>query len=217
MAVQQPSPLLRFYNGILPENPVFRQVLGICPLMAITTSVKAAITMAVAVAFTLVYSNLFISLLRPVLKPHMRLLVFTLNTATFVSIVDRLLMIFMPDMSTALGPYVPLIMIHCVIIARAEICASKQGLVAAFSDAVGQSLGNGIALVFMASVRELLGAGSWFGIPILPASVWDPWVAMLLPPGAFFVLGLSLAVVNFITQKRKAFKKIEKSAAAPVS
>ena len=209
MAQQQPTSLERFWNGILPENPVLRQVLGMCPTLAVTNSMKSAVTMAGAVAFVLVASNLLTSLIRPLLKPHLRILVFTLTIATFVTIADRFLAAFLYDMSKQLGPYVPLIIVNCMIIARCEICASKQGPLPALADGFGQSLGNLLALSAMGTVREILGAGTWFGVQVLPAEAWDPWVVMLLPPGAFLVLGLLLGAVNWATAKKKVARRVE--------
>jgi len=196
-----PSAMKRFVNGILPENPVLRQILGMCPTLAVTNGMKPAMTMALAVAFVLVCSNVMASLLRPFLKPHLRILVFTLSIATFVTIADRFLAAYVYEMSKALGPYVPLIIVNCIIISRCEICASKQGLGPAVGDALGQALGCLLAYAAMGTVRETLGNGTWFGIRVLPAGAWDPWVVMLLPPGAFLTLGLLLGVVNWADRR----------------
>ena len=192
-----PTPLERFINGILPENPVYRQLLGMCPTLAVTNGMKAAMTMAGAVAFVLICANIITSLIRHLLKPHLRILVFTLTIATFVTIADRFLAAYMYEMSKELGPYVPLIIVNCIIICRCEVCASKQSLPAAVSDAVGQTLGFALALASIASVREILGSGTWFGLRVLPG-IWPDWVIMVLPPGAFITLGLLLGVANWI-------------------
>ena len=194
-----PTPLERFIGGILPENPVYRQVLGMCPTLAVTNGMKEAMTMAGAVAFVLICANAITSLIRNLLKPHLRILVFTLTIAAFVTIADRFLAAFLPEMSKRLGPYVPLIIVNCVIICRCEVCASKQGLVTAVTDAVGQSIGFALALASIATVREVLGNGTWFGQLILPESVWPRWGIMLLPPGAFLTLGLLLGAANRIS------------------
>ena len=210
-----PTPLERFISGILPENPVYRQLLGMCPTLAVTNNMKAAMTMAGSVAFVLLCANLITSLIRSLLKPHLRILVFTLTIATFVTIADRFLAAFLPDMSVELGPYIPLIIVNCVIICRCEVCASKQGLFAAGADAVGQSLGFALALASIATVRELLGMGTWFGLKAMAglcdglewvaslfgANViieWPNWGIMVLPPGAFITLGLLLGAANWI-------------------
>ena len=197
----QPTALERFINGILPENPVYRQLLGLCPTLAVTNGLKQAITMACSVLFVLLCANVVTSLIRNLLKPHLRILVFTLTIAVFVTIADRFLAAYFFKMSKTLGPYIPLIIVNCIIIARCEVCASKQSVFIAASDALGQSFGYGLALISIATVRELLGTGGLFGIPILPAS-WPAWVIMVLPPGAFITLGLMLGLVNWIDIRR---------------
>jgi len=201
----QPTPLERFIQGIIPENPVYRQLLGMCPVLAVTGNMKAAMTMAGAVLFVLFCANVVISLIRGVLKPHLRIVVFTLTIATFVTIVDRFLAAYMYSMSKMLGPYIPLIIVNCVIICRCEVCASKQNVITAGADAVGQSLGYALALASIATVREILGAGRFFDIPVLPEA-WPGWLIMALPPGAFFTLGLLLGLVNLITTRSKKAK-----------
>ncbi len=197
----QPTAIERFINGILPENPVYRQLLGLCPTLAVTNGLKQAITMACSVAFVLLCANVVISLIRNLLKPHLRILVFTLTIAVFVTIADRFLAAYFFQMSKTLGPYIPLIIVNCIIIARCEVCASKQSVFIAASDAIGQSIGYGLALISIAAIREILGTGGLFGIQILPAS-WPDWVIMVLPPGAFITLGLMLGLVNWIDMKR---------------
>ena len=192
-----PTPIERFVQGILPENPVYRQFLGLCPTLAVTNGLKPALTMALAVGFVLLCANVIISLIRNLLKPHLRIVVFTLTIATFVTIVDRFLAAYMYQMSKTLGPYIPLIIVNCIIICRCEVCASRQPVTAAAADAVGQSLGFGLALVSIAVVREILGTGMLAGFPVLP-DTWPDWVIMVLPPGAFLTFGLLMALVNWI-------------------
>jgi len=196
----QPTALERFTQGILPENPVYRQLLGLCPVLAVTNNMKSAMTMAGAVLFVLLCANMLISLIRNLLKPHLRIVIFTLTIATFVTIVDRFLAAYMYTMSKNLGPYIPLIIVNCIIICRCEVCASKQSVFKAASDAVGQSFGFAIALASIATVREILGTGMFFGIRVLP-ELWPDWVIMVLPPGAFFTFGLLLGLVNMIANK----------------
>jgi len=198
---EQPTASERFIQGILPENPVYRQVLGLCPTLAVTNGMKPAMTMAGAVLFVLVCSNIITSLIRGLLKPHLRIIVFTLTIATFVTIADRFLAAFMYDMSKALGPYIPLIIVNCIIICRCEVCASKQGVFTAASDAVGQSLGYALALSSIAIVREVLGTGMIFGYRVLP-EVWPDWSIMILPPGAFLTLGLLMGTVNWFSERK---------------
>ncbi len=198
---QGPTPLERFIQGILPENPVYRQLLGLCPTLAVTNSMKAAVTMAGAVMFVLFCANVITSLIRNLLKPHLRIVIFTLTIATFVTIADRLLAAYMYQMSKTLGPYIPLIIVNCIIIGRCEICASRQGVVTAGADAIGQSIGFALALSSIAAVREILGTGMFFGLRVLPAA-WPDWVIMVLPPGAFLTFGLLLGAVNWYGDRK---------------
>jgi len=202
----QPTALERFVQGILPENPVYRQLLGLCPTLAVTNGMKPALTMAVSVAFVLVCANVVISLIRNLLKPHLRIVVFTLTIATFVTVADRVLAAYMFQMSKTLGPYIPLIIVNCLIICRCEVCASKQNPVTAAADGLGQALGFGLALASIAAVREILGTGMLMGFRVLPVS-WPDWVIMVLPPGAFLTLGLLLGLVNYIDSKREEARK----------
>ena len=196
-----PTPLERFIQGILPENPVYRQLLGLCPTLAVTNSMKAAITMAGAVMFVLFCANVITSLIRNLLKPHLRIVIFTLTIATFVTIADRFLAAYMYQMSKTLGPYIPLIIVNCIIIGRCEICASRQGVFTAGADAIGQSIGFALALSSIAAVREILGTGMFFGLRVLPAA-WPDWVIMVLPPGAFLTFGLLLGAVNWYGDRK---------------
>jgi electron transport complex protein RnfE len=200
--VDGPTPLERFINGVLPENPVYRQLLAMCPVLAVSNGMKPAMTMAAATGFVLIMANVLVSLIRGLLKPHLRILVFTLTIATFVTIADRFLAAYLYQMSKELGPYVPLIIANCMIISRCEICASKQGVFTAISDAVGVSAGFALALASLATVREILGAGTWFGLRLLP-EIWPDWVLMVLPPGAFLTLGLLLGAVNAWSARKK--------------
>ena len=187
--------------GLWRENPVFRLLLGMCPTLAVTAAVKPALTMGCCVIFVLVCSNIVVSLMRNLLKPHLRILMFTLTIATFVTIADLFLKAFQPEMSAALGPYVPLIIVNCIIICRAEACASKNGLAISVVDAVGMGLGFTITLCALAGVRELLSTGKLFEASVMPG--WFvPWAAMGMPVGAFVTLGLMLGLVNTITGKR---------------
>ena len=194
--------------GLWRENPVFRLLLGMCPTLAVTAAVKPALTMGCCVIFVLVCSNIVVSLMRNLLRPHLRILMFTLTIATFVTIADLFLKAFQAEMSAALGPYVPLIIVNCIIICRCEVCASKQSVFTAASDAIGQSIGFALALASIAAVREILGTGMFFEFRVLPVS-WPDWVIMVLPPGAFFTLGLLLGAVNVMDAYRSR-KETEK-------
>jgi electron transport complex protein RnfE len=198
----QPTALERFVQGILPENPVYRQMIGMCSTLAVTNGLKPAMTMAAAVIFVLLCANVVISLIRNLLKPHLRIVVFTLTIATFVTIADRFLAAYLFQMSKTLGPYIPLIIVNCLIICRCEVCASKQSVFTAAADALGQGLGFGLALASIAVVREILGTGMLFGFRMLPQA-WPEWVIMVLPPGAFITFGLLLGMVNWFGARRK--------------
>jgi len=188
--------------GLWRENPVFRLVLGMCPTLAVTAAVKPALTMGLSVIFVLVCSNIVVSLMRNLLKPHLRILMFTLTIATFVTIADLFLKAFLPRMSETLGPYVPLIIVNCIIICRAEACASKNTLGISIIDAMGMGAGFTLVLCVLASVRELLSTGKIFEVHLMP-DAFVPWVAMSMPVGAFLTLGLMLGLVNMITSRRK--------------
>ena len=203
-----PTPFERFIQGILPENPVYRQLLGLCPTLAVTSGLKPALTMAVAVGAVLISANIIISLIRNLLKPHLRIVVFTLTIATFVTIVDRLLAAYLYQMSKTLGPYIPLIIVNCIIICRCEVCASRQPVTAAAADAAGQAIGFGLALTSIAAIREILGTGMLAGFQVMPSS-WPQWVIMVLPPGAFLTFGLLLALVNWIDSVRSKKGELE--------
>jgi len=191
--------------GLWRENPVFRLLLGMCPTLAVTAAVKPAFTMGCCVIFVLLCSNIVVSLMRNLLKPHLRILMFTLTIATFVTIADLFLKAFQPKMSEVLGPYVPLIIVNCIIICRAEACASKNGLMVSIVDAIGMGIGFTLTLCILASVRELLSTGAIFEIQILSlfkeGGWFVPWAAMSMPVGAFITLGLLLGMVNLVSKK----------------
>ena len=187
--------------GLWRENPVLRLLLGMCPTLAVTAAVKPAFTMGMCVVFVLVCSNVMVSLMRDRLKPHLRILMFTLTIATFVTIADLLLKAFQPEMSDALGPYVPLIIVNCAIIARAEACASKNPVLLSIIDALGMGAGFTLALCVLAGIREVLGTGKFFEIQVMPEA-FVPWAALSMPVGAFLALGFLLGLVALITQKR---------------
>jgi electron transport complex protein RnfE len=193
-----------FLAGLWRENPVFRLLLGMCPTLAVTAAVKPAFTMGCCVIFVLVCSNIIVSLMRDLLKPHLRILMFTLTISTFVTIADLFLKAFVPTMSETLGPYVPLIIVNCIIICRAEACASKNGLVISVIDAVGMGIGFTVTLCVLAGIREVLATGAVFEIQILSLASdggwFVPWAAMSMPVGAFITLGLMLGLVNKISR-----------------
>ena len=192
--------------GLWRENPALRLLLGMCPTLAVTAAVKPALTMGCCVIFVLVCSNIIVSLMRNMLKPHVRILMFTLTIAAFVTIADLFLKAYQPDMSERLGPYVPLIIVNCVIICRAEACASKNGVIISIIDAIGMGVGFTVTLCFLGAIRELLATGAIFERQILPlvkdGGWFVKWAAMGMPVGAFITLGLILGLVNVVTGKK---------------
>ena len=189
-----------FTAGLWDNNPVLRLLLGMCPTLAVTAAVKPALTMGLSVIFVLLFSNIVVSLLRHQLKPHLRILMFTLTIATAVTIADLALKAYLPEMSASLGPFIPLIIVNCIIIGRAEACASKNGLVVSIIDALGMGAGFTLTLCFLAGIREVLATGKIFEVAVMPSS-FTPWAAMGMPVGAFITLGLMLGAVNIISKK----------------
>ena len=188
-------------NGLWRENPVLRMILGMCPTLAVTAALKPALTMGLCVIFVLVCSNIMVSLMRKGLRPHVRILMFTLTISTFVTIADLFLRAYVPKMSEALGPYVPLIIVNCIIIWRAEARASKSGLLVSVVDALAMGAGFTLALGILATIREILGTGHLLEIQILPKA-FPAWAAMGMPVGAFLTFGFVLGAMNVITRKR---------------
>ena len=156
-----------FIAGLWDENPVFRLLLGMCPTLAVTAAMRPALTMGLSVIFVLVCSNVVVSLMRNLLKPHLRIMMFTLTISTFVTIADLLLKAFLPEMSETLGPYVPLIIVNCIIICRAEACASKNGLAVSIIDGFGMGIGFTLTICVLAGIREILATGCLFGVGVL--------------------------------------------------
>jgi len=200
MSNSEQSLVKTFAAGLWDNNPVLRLLLGMCPTLAVTAAVKPALTMGISVIFVLLFSNIVVSTLRGLLKPHLRILMFTLTIATAVTIADLYLKAFMPEMSASLGPFIPLIIVNCIIIGRAEACASKNGLLVSVIDALGMGAGFTITLCVLAGIRELLATGSVFEVAVMP-SWFTPWAAMGMPVGAFITLGLMLGAVNMISKK----------------
>ena len=197
-----PEARERFVRGWFAENPTYVQLLGMCPTLAVTNTLPAAVTMAVATGVVLLCSNIITSLIRRQLQPHLRILVYTLTIATFVTIVDRMLAAFVPAMSRQLGPYVPLIIVNCIIISRAEACASRQSVWTAVADAVGQSGGFLLGLSSLGIVRELLGSGSLWGLKVLPEE-FPTMLIFVLPAGAFLTLGILSGILNAIKMRKR--------------
>ena len=189
-----------FTNGLVKENPVLRLVLGTCPTLAVTTAVANGIGMGIAATFVLFCSNIAISALRKVIPDKVRLPAYITVIATFVTIVQMLVKAFVPALDESLGVFLPLIVVNCIILGRAEMFASKHGVVDSALDGVGMGLGFTLALLLMSTIREVLGAGTWYGIQIIPESI-DRFTFMTSPAGGFFTFGLLMALVVFIETK----------------
>ena len=203
-----------FMNGIINENPTFRLLLGMCPTLAISTAVTQGIGMGLATTFVLVFSNLVISLLRNVIPEKVRIPSFVVVIATFVTIVDLLLKAFIPALSQSLGLYIPLIVVNCIIFARAESFAFKNPPLQALADGFGMGFGFTLAITLLSAVREVIGSGTFLGVQVMPAA-YHPMAIIIRPPGGFVTLGLLLLVVNAVMKavdKRKQAKAKEEIA-----
>lgn len=195
-----------FINGLWRENPIFRLLIGMCPTLAVTSQAQNGLAMGIATSFTLISSSTIISIFRKLIPKEVRIPSFVVIIATFVTIVDLFLKANFPDVSKELGPYLPLIIVNCLILGRQETFASKNPAYRAVADALGMGLGFTAALVILGLSREILGMGSIFGYDVMGAN-FRPWVIMLSPPGAFFSLGLMLGVINIIDKFLKKSKK----------
>jgi electron transport complex protein RnfE len=189
-----------FTNGLLKENPTFVIVLGTCPTLAITTAAVNGIGMGAATTFVLVFSNLFISLLKNVIPDKVRIAAFILVIATFVTIVDLVMKAYTPDLYKALGIFIPLIVVNCIILGRAEAFAQKNSVFPSILDGLGMGLGFTLAITLIGSIREILGNGSIFGIRLLAQNA-STVLIFVLPPGAFVTYGLLIAIMNRIKLK----------------
>ena len=189
-----------FSNGLLKENPSLRLVLGTCPTLAVTTLAVNGLGMGLAATFVLVCSNIAISALRKIIPDKVRLPAYITVIATFVTVLQMLVKAFVPALDSALGIFLPLIVVNCIILGRAEMFASKNSIGLSALDGLGMGLGFTGTLVVMGSVREVLGAGTLFGIQVMPAAV-DPMTVFITPPGGFFVFGCLLALVIWIEIK----------------
>ena len=195
-----------FTNGLVKENPVLRLVLGTCPTLAVTTAVSNGIGMGIAATFVLFCSNIAISALRKVIPDKVRLPAYITVIATFVTIVQMLVKAFVPALDESLGVFLPLIVVNCIILGRAEMFASKHGVVDSAIDGLGMGLGFTLTLTVMSTIREVLGNGTWYGFQIIPESI-DRFTFMTTPAGGFFTFGLLMALVIFVENKLGESKK----------
>jgi len=200
MRDNKPSMKSVFLNGIITENPTFRLVLGTCPTLAVTTSVENALGMGAAASFVLIGSNFVISLLRNFIPDKVRIPCFIVVICTFVTLVQMLMQAYVQELYASLGMFIPLIVVNCIILARAEAFASKNGPLASVVDGIGMGLGFTLAIAIIAVVRELLGNGSILGMPIFGAG-YDPMLIAILAPGGFMIFGLTLGIANIIMKK----------------
>lgn len=190
-----------FKNGLIDENPAFVQVIGMCPTLAVTTSAINGLGMGLSTTAVLVCSNIVISLMRKIIPDKIRIPAFIVVIATFVTIVGMLLKAYVPALDAALGLFIPLIVVNCLILARAESFASKNGPIESAVDGIGMGLGFSMALTILGAVREVLGNGSLFGLSLFGAS-FEPVLLFILPPGAFLTLGFLLAGFNKLKNKK---------------
>ena len=198
-----------FVRGLWEEIPLFRLVLGACPTLAVTTSATNGVGMGIATTFVLVASNIMISLLRKIIPDMIRIPAFIIVIASFVTVTDLMMAAFTPELHHALGIFIPLIVVNCIVLARAEAFASKNNIIRSTADGLGMGIGFTIVLILLGSVREILGNGTWFDMPALTGVMglfdyeYQPMIVMVLPPGAFIGLGLLVALANKIEEKRK--------------
>ena len=187
------------YNGIVKENPTFVLLLGMCPTLATTTSAVNGMSMGLATMFVLICSNVVVSLIKNLVPDMVRIPVFVVVIAAFVSVLQMLMEAYLPEINKSLGLYIPLIVVNCIILGRAEAFAAKNGAMASMCDGIGIGLGFTLALTLLGVVRELVGAGSLFGCQLLPETC--NVLLFVLPPGAFITLGYLIAIVNRLTGK----------------
>lgn len=192
-------------RGLYRENPVFRLVLGLCPTLAVTTSINNGLGMGVAATLVLVCSNFFVSLLRNLVPKKIRIPIYIVIIATFVTIVEMVMQAYNPALYKSLGIFVPLIVVNCIILGRAEAYASRNPVFSSVLDGLGMGIGFTLSLVLISAIREFVGNGTLYGIPVLPAS-YNPVLVMILPPGAFLTLGYVLGFFNWLDMRKSDSK-----------
>lgn len=190
-----------FSKGLIRDNPIFVLVLGMCPTLAVTTSVINALGMGFAATFVLLCSNIIISMIKNITPSKIRIPVYIVVIASFVSIVDMVMAAYVPALHKNLGLFIPLIVVNCIILGRAEAFASKNNVIMSIADALGMGLGFTLSLSLAGTVREIAGAGTWLGMRVTPIT-YDPALVAILAPGAFITLGLLMALMNMLKEKR---------------
>ncbi len=188
-------------KGIVKENPIFVIVLGMCPTLAVSTSVQNALGMGLAATFVLMCSNMIISLIKDITPEKIRIPIYIVVIAAFVTIVDMAMAAYVPDLHKSLGIFIPLIVVNCIILGRAEAFASKNNILNSLADAIGMGAGFTLSLSVVATIREILGNGTWLNIQVLPKS-YQPMLVAILAPGAFITLGFLMALINLIKERR---------------
>lgn len=201
MADNKNSLTKEITKGIIKENPTLVMLLGMCPTLAVTTQALNGIGMGFATTFVLLGSNIVISALRKIIPDKVRIPAFIIIIASFVTLIGFLLEGFVPSLYESLGIYLTLITVNCIIFGRAEMFASKNGVVASACDAIGMGIGFTLALFFMGSVREIIGSGKWLGLTI-PVLSENPMLLFIMPAGGFFTLGVIIALVNKLSKKK---------------
>lgn len=192
-----------FKKGLWQELPPFRLILGMCPTLAVTNSVINGIAMGLATSFVLLSSNISVSLIRKIVPSQVRIATYVVVIAMYVTVADLFLAAIFPPISKALGPYVPLIVVNCIILGRAEGFAQKNPLTPSIMDALGIGIGFTLSLSLMGGIREIFGFGSILDIKLL-GTWFEPWIVMILPAGAFFVFGFLVALTNYLSRKKAA-------------
>lgn len=188
-------------KGLIKENPMFVLVLGTCPTLAVSTSVINALGMGAAATFVLICSNIIISLIKGIVPSSIRIPIYIVVIAAFVSVVDMVMAAYLPALHKSLGIFIPLIVVNCIILGRAEAFASKNNMLYSLADGLGMGLGFTLALTAVATIREILGSGTWLGMRVMP-STYEPMLVAILAPGAFFTLGFLMSLMNRLKEKR---------------
>ena len=191
-------------NGLITENPTLVQLIGMCPTLAVTTTLQNGVTMGIAATLVLIASNVVISLLRKFIPDKIRIAAYVVIIAGFVSVIEMLLKAYLPDLSASLGIFIPLIVVNCIILARAEAFASKNSVGLSALDGLGMGAGFTAALIIVSAIREILGSGTIWGVSV--AGGVSPMTMFILPPGGFLVLGIVIGMIQLIRARRKTGK-----------
>ncbi|RJP71824.1 MAG: electron transport complex subunit E [Ignavibacteriales bacterium] len=204
--MKKESLTYEYVKGLWDINPTFKQILGTCPTLAVTVTVMNGIAMALATTFVLVFSSLFISLVRKLIPNQVRIAAYIVIIASFVTITDLVMKAQFPDLSKALGPFIPLIVVNCIILGRAEAFASKNTPFRSVLDALGNGTGFLLALIVMSGIREILGSKTFLGMQVLPDQ-FETWTVMILPAGAFLTFGLLMGFSNAFMDRKKRLEQ----------